>query len=81
MIHTLADKTHGFPITSISYSLDESFTGVVYLRSNGITTKFKFSAASILDTFGVWQGIWLYLYFYFTNEGTRFKLSLLSTTE
>lgn len=41
MIHTLAGKARGFPIQSIGSLLDEPFTGVVYLKSSGITTDFK----------------------------------------
>ncbi|KAI5785839.1 NMT1/THI5 like-domain-containing protein [Geopyxis carbonaria] len=41
MIHTLAAKARGFPVTSIGSLLDEPFTGVVYLKSSGITTDFK----------------------------------------
>ncbi|CAD0111431.1 unnamed protein product [Aureobasidium uvarum] len=40
MIHTLAGKARGFPIMSIGSLLDEPFTGVVYLKSSGITTDF-----------------------------------------
>ncbi|EPE03008.1 nmt1 protein [Ophiostoma piceae UAMH 11346] len=40
MIHTLAAKARGFPVTSIGSLLDEPFTGVVYLKSSGITTDF-----------------------------------------
>lgn len=41
MIHTLAAKARGFPVTSIGSLLDEPFTGVVYLKSSGITTDFN----------------------------------------
>jgi len=41
MIHTLAAKARGFPVTSIGSLLDEPFTGVVYLKESGITTDFK----------------------------------------
>ncbi|THW16178.1 NMT1-domain-containing protein [Aureobasidium pullulans] len=41
MIHTLAGKARGFPIQSIGSLLDEPFTGVVYLKSSGITTDFR----------------------------------------
>jgi pyrimidine precursor biosynthesis enzyme len=41
MIHTLAAKARGFPVTSIGSLLDEPFTGVVYLKDSGITTDFK----------------------------------------
>ncbi|KAI5206876.1 NMT1-domain-containing protein [Aureobasidium subglaciale] len=41
MIHTLAGKARGFPILSIGSLLDEPFTGVVYLKSSGITTDFR----------------------------------------
>jgi pyrimidine precursor biosynthesis enzyme len=41
MIHTLAAKARGFPVTSIGSLLDEPFTGVVYLRDSGITTDFR----------------------------------------
>lgn len=40
MIHTLAAKARNFPVTSIGSLLDEPFTGVVYLKSSGITTDF-----------------------------------------
>ncbi|TKX19136.1 4-amino-5-hydroxymethyl-2-methylpyrimidine phosphate synthase [Elsinoe australis] len=41
MIHTLAAKARGFPVTSIGSLLDEPFTGVVYLKSSGITPDFR----------------------------------------
>ncbi|KAH8817038.1 thiamine synthase [Xylogone sp. PMI_703] len=41
MIHTLAAKARGFPVTSIGSLLDEPFTGVVYLKDSGITTDFQ----------------------------------------
>ncbi|RDL30007.1 Uncharacterized protein BP5553_10634 [Venustampulla echinocandica] len=41
MIHTLAAKARGFPVTSIGSLLDEPFTGVVYLKDSGITTDFR----------------------------------------
>jgi len=41
MIHTLAAKARGFPVQSIGSLLDEPFTGVVYLKSSGITTDFR----------------------------------------
>jgi len=41
MIHTLAAKARGFPVTSIGSLLDEPFTGVVYLNDSGITTDFR----------------------------------------
>ncbi|KAK7698722.1 Glycylpeptide N-tetradecanoyltransferase [Diaporthe eres] len=41
MIHTLAAKARDFPVTSIGSLLDEPFTGVVYLKSSGITTDFQ----------------------------------------
>ncbi|KAF2152515.1 putative thiamine biosynthesis protein [Myriangium duriaei CBS 260.36] len=41
MIHTLAAKARGFPVTSIGSLLDEPFTGVVYLKSSGITSDFQ----------------------------------------
>lgn len=41
MIHTLAAKARGFPVTSVGSLLDEPFTGVVYLKSSGITTDFQ----------------------------------------
>lgn len=41
MIHTLAGKARGFPILSIGSLLDEPFTGVVYLKSSGITSDFR----------------------------------------
>jgi pyrimidine precursor biosynthesis enzyme len=41
MIHTLAGKARGFPIVSVGSLLDEPFTGVVYLKSSGITTDFR----------------------------------------
>lgn len=40
MIHTLAAKARSFPVTSIGSLLDEPFTGVVYLKSSGITSDF-----------------------------------------
>ncbi|KAI1426477.1 NMT1-domain-containing protein [Xylaria sp. FL1777] len=40
MIHTLAAKARGFPVRSIGSLLDEPFTGVVYLKSSGITPDF-----------------------------------------
>ncbi|KAI8631349.1 NMT1-domain-containing protein [Xylariaceae sp. FL1651] len=41
MIHTLAAKARGFPVLSIGSLLDEPFTGVVYLKSSGITPDFR----------------------------------------
>ncbi|KAH6896568.1 NMT1/THI5 like-domain-containing protein [Thelonectria olida] len=41
MIHTLAAKARNFPVQSIGSLLDEPFTGVVYLKSSGITTDFR----------------------------------------
>lgn len=41
MIHTLAAKARGFPVTSVGSLLDEPFTGVVYLEGSGITTDFQ----------------------------------------
>ncbi|TGJ78140.1 hypothetical protein E0Z10_g10620 [Xylaria hypoxylon] len=41
MIHTLAAKARGFPVRSIGSLLDEPFTGVVYLKSSGITPDFQ----------------------------------------
>lgn len=41
MIHTLAAKARGFPVLSIGSLLDEPFTGVVYLKSSGITADFR----------------------------------------
>jgi pyrimidine precursor biosynthesis enzyme len=41
MIHTLAAKARGFPVTSIGSLLDEPFTGVVYLKGSGVTTDFQ----------------------------------------
>ncbi|KAJ9619930.1 Glycylpeptide N-tetradecanoyltransferase [Taxawa tesnikishii (nom. ined.)] len=41
MIHTLAAKARNFPIQSIGSLLDEPFTGVVYLKSSGITPDFR----------------------------------------
>ncbi|KEP48596.1 thiamine biosynthesis protein [Rhizoctonia solani 123E] len=40
MIHTIAGKARGFPITSIGTLLDEPFTGVIYLEGSGITEDF-----------------------------------------
>jgi len=40
MIHTLAAKARGFPVTSIGSLLDEPFTGVVYLKESGISPDF-----------------------------------------
>lgn len=41
MVHTLAAKARGFPVTSIGTLLDEPFTGVLYLKGSGITSDFK----------------------------------------
>ncbi|KAL2163366.1 hypothetical protein VTH06DRAFT_5423 [Thermothelomyces fergusii] len=41
MIHTLAAKARNFPVLSIGSLLDEPFTGVVYLKSSGITSDFR----------------------------------------
>lgn len=41
MIHTLAAKARGFPVTSIGSLLDEPFTGVVYLKGSDIKTDFR----------------------------------------
>lgn len=40
MVHTLAAKARGFPVTSIASLLDEPFTGVLYLKGSGITSEF-----------------------------------------
>lgn len=40
MIHTLAAKARNFPVLSIGSLLNEPFTGVVYLKSSGITPDF-----------------------------------------
>lgn len=40
MVHTLAAKARGFPVTSIGSLLDEPFTGVLYLEGSGITPDF-----------------------------------------
>lgn len=41
MIHTLAAKARGFPVTSVASLLDEPFTGILYLKSSGITNDFS----------------------------------------
>ncbi|KAI5957233.1 THI5 [Candida jiufengensis] len=41
MVHTLAAKARGFPVTSIGSLLDEPFTGICYLESSGITSDFQ----------------------------------------
>lgn len=41
MIHTLAAKARGFPVTSVASLLDEPFTGLLYLKNSGITEDFK----------------------------------------
>lgn len=41
MIHTLAAKARNFPVLSIGSLLNEPFTGVVYLKSSGITPDFR----------------------------------------
>lgn len=41
MIHTLAAKARGYPVTSVGSLLDEPFTGVLYLKSSGITNDFE----------------------------------------
>ncbi|CAI6415973.1 BBF_HP2_G0006570.mRNA.1.CDS.1 [Saccharomyces cerevisiae] len=41
MIHTLAAKARGFPVTSVASLLDEPFTGVLYLKGSGITEDFQ----------------------------------------
>lgn len=40
MVHTLAAKARGFPVTSVASLLDEPFTGVLYLEGSGITSDF-----------------------------------------
>jgi pyrimidine precursor biosynthesis enzyme len=40
MVHTLAAKARGFPVTSVGLLLDEPFTGVLYLEGSGITPDF-----------------------------------------
>lgn len=40
MVHTLAAKARGFPVTSIASLLDEPFTGILYLEGSGITPEF-----------------------------------------
>ncbi|KAI5959292.1 THI5 [Candida pseudojiufengensis] len=41
MVHTLAAKARGYPVTSIGSLLDEPFTGVCYLESSGINSNFE----------------------------------------
>ncbi|CAX40408.1 pyrimidine precursor biosynthesis enzyme, putative [Candida dubliniensis CD36] len=41
MVHTLAAKARGFPVTSIGSLLDEPFTGICYLEGSGITSDFR----------------------------------------
>lgn len=41
MIHTLAAKARGYPVTSVASLLDEPFTGVLYLKGSGVTPDFK----------------------------------------
>ncbi|KAF3006601.1 glycylpeptide N-tetradecanoyltransferase [Curvularia kusanoi] len=41
MIHTLAAAARGFPVTSFGSLLNEPFTGVVYLKSSGISADFN----------------------------------------
>lgn len=41
MVHTLAAKARGFPVTSIASLLDEPFTGILYLEGSGITPDFQ----------------------------------------
>lgn len=41
MIHTLAAKARGFPVTSVASLLDEPFTGLLYLAGSGITEDFQ----------------------------------------
>ena len=41
MIHTLASKGRGFPVTSIGSLLDGSSLSVIYLKDSGFTTDFR----------------------------------------
>ncbi|CAB4256486.1 similar to Saccharomyces cerevisiae YDL244W THI13 Protein involved in synthesis of the thiamine precursor hydroxymethylpyrimidine (HMP) [Maudiozyma barnettii] len=41
MIHTLAAKARGYPVTSVASLLDEPFTGILYLKNSGITENFQ----------------------------------------
>lgn len=41
MVHTLAAKARGFPVTSVASLLDEPFTGILYLKGSGITSDFQ----------------------------------------
>lgn len=41
MVHTLAAKARGFPVTSVGSLLDEPFTGILYLEGTGITSDFR----------------------------------------
>lgn len=41
MIHTLAAKARGFPVTSVASLLDEPFTGLLYIEGSGISPDFK----------------------------------------
>lgn len=41
MVHTLAAKARGYPVTSIASLLDEPFTGICYLEGSGITSDFQ----------------------------------------
>lgn len=40
MVHTLAAKARGFPVTSVGSLLDEPFTGILYLEGSGVTLDF-----------------------------------------
>lgn len=41
MVHTLAAKARGFPVTSVGSLLDEPFTGILYLKGSGVTEDFR----------------------------------------
>lgn len=58
MIHTLAAKARGFPVTSVGSLLDEPFTGVVYLKDSGITTDFRSLKGKKIGYVGEFGKVW-----------------------
>jgi pyrimidine precursor biosynthesis enzyme len=62
MIHTLAAKARGFPVTSIGSLLDEPFTGVIYLKDSGITTDFRSLKGKKIGYVGEFGKVYQYVF-------------------
>jgi len=75
MIHTLAAKARGFPVTSIGSLLDEPFTGVVYLKDSGITTDFRSLKGKKIGYVGEFGKV--FASFLPATQGAEFKPKLI----